>query len=234
MRSTISRVFFGLLVILLGVGFLGNAFDWWDLVGFSGWWTLLLIVPAVFLITTHGVRFWNVLLLCVGVLLLLKEQRVITQAMIWPLIVSGLIILLGVRIVFGNAFHTVKPSQGFSATPPLPVGQPDYSTTPEYNIVFSSVKVKNMCPNLQSAKVSSVFGYIELDLTEIGVTDDIIIESSAVFGSVRIYAPRSYRIKVENSSVFGGCDNRAPSLTDLDLPLVTIKASTAFGGTEIL
>ncbi len=89
MRTTIARVFFGLLVILLGIGLLGQALGWWVLLGFVGWWTLFLIIPAVFLIIAYGLRFWNILLLCVGTLLLLKEQDIITQAMVVPIIVSS-------------------------------------------------------------------------------------------------------------------------------------------------
>lgn len=233
MRTTIARIFFGLLVILLGIGLLGQALGWWLLIGFAGWWTLFLIIPAVFLMIAYGPRFWNVLLLCVGTLLLLKEQQIITQEMVVPIIIAGLVIILGLRIVFGNRFQTVKPVSGFSTVPPVHSGQADYSSQPEYNIVFGSIKVKNVSPNLIGAKVSSVFGYAEIDLTEIGITGDVIIETSAAFGGVRIYAPRNYRLKVECSSAFGGCDNRAAVPTDPSLPLVIIKASTAFGGTEI-
>ncbi len=233
MRTTIARVFFGLLVILLGIGLLGQALGWWVLLGFVGWWTLFLIIPAVFLIIAYGLRFWNILLLCVGTLLLLKEQDIITQAMVVPIIVAGLVILLGIRIAFGNRFSTVKPVAGFSTVPPSFVGQPDYSTQPEYNIVFGAIKTKNICPNLTGAKISATFGSAEIDLSEIGISGDIIIETSVAFGEVKIYAPRNYRLKVESSAAFGGCDNRAAVPTDPSLPLVTIKASTAFGSTEI-
>ncbi len=233
MRTTVARVFFGLLVILLGIGLLGQALNWWELIGFDGWWTMFLIIPAVFMIIAYGLRFWNVLLLSVGTLLLLKEQNIITRDMVVPIIIAGLVIILGIRIVVGNRFQTVKPVSGFSTVPPVHPGQPDYSTNPEYNIVFGNIKVKNMCPSLTGAKISSVFGYAEIDLSEIGVSGDILIESSTAFGGVRIYAPRNYRLKVESSSVFGGCDNKAAVPTDMSLPLVTIKASTVFGETEI-
>lgn len=233
MRTTIARVFFGLLVILLGVGLLGQALGWWLFIGFEGWWTMFLIIPAVFMIIAYGLRFWNVLLLCVGTLLLLKEQQIITQGMVGPIILAGLIILLGLRIAFGNRFQTVKPVSGFSTMPPIHSGQADTSSNPEYNIVFGSIKVKNVSPNFTGAKVSAVFSYAEIDLTEIVIARDVIIETSAAFGGIRIYAPRNYRLKVECSSAFGGCDNRAAVPTDPTLPLVTIKASTAFGGTEI-
>lgn len=233
MRTTLARVFFGLLVILLGVGLLGQALGWWILLGFAGWWTLFLIVPAVFLIIAYGVRFWNVLLLSVGVLLMLKEQQMISREMVFPIIIAGLIILLGLRIVFGNRFQTVKPVSGFSTTPPSSISHPDYSTRPEYNIVFGSIKVKNMCPGLLGAKASSVFGYAEIDLSEAGVPGDIVVEASTAFGGMRIYAPKNYRLKVESSSAFGTCSNRAAVLTDPALPIVTIRANTLFGETEI-
>ncbi|MFA9382031.1 MAG: hypothetical protein ACERKO_13330, partial [Acetanaerobacterium sp.] len=184
MRTKIARVFFGILVILLGAGLLGQALDWWELIGFTGWWALFIIIPAVFLIIAYGVRFWNILLLCVGTLLLLKEQAIITQDMVLPIIVAGFVIVLGARIAFGSHVHTSKPVSGFSSVPPISVGQPDYSTAPEYNIVFGSIKVKNMSPNLTAAKISALFGSAEIDLTGIGVSGDITIESSATFGGV--------------------------------------------------
>ncbi len=234
MRKRLSTVLFGILVILLGIGLLGQAIDWWDFVGFTGWWTLFIIIPAVFLIVSYGIRFWNMLMLCVGVLLLLKEQDIITQGMFFPIILAGLVITLGVRIAFGSHYSTVKSVPGFTNTPPTFYGQPDYSPTFNYDVVFGSIRVKNVCQDLLSGKISSVFGSVEVDLAEIRVSRDIVIESSAAFGGVKIYAPRTCRVKVESSSAFGGCDNRAATLTDQTLPLVTIKVSNAFGGTEVL
>ena len=233
-RKKLSVMLFGILVILLGIGLLGQAVGWWSLIGFPGWWTLFIIVPALFLMINYGIRFWNTLVLGVGILLLLKEQHIIKGEMVFPIIIALLVIALGVRIAFGSRFSQVNPVPGFNNPPPTYFGQPDLSQTFDYDVVFGSIKVKNACQNLLSGKISAVFGSAEIDLTEIRVYNDIVVESSAAFGGVKIYAPRNCRVKVENSSVFGGCDNRAATLTDPTLPQVTIKVSSAFGGTEVL
>ncbi len=91
------RNMFGLILLVIGVVFLLQAFDIiGDITILKGWWTLFLIVPALMSMSRTGVSAGNAILLTLGVGFLLREQGWnITQYMIPAIfIVLGVVILL--------------------------------------------------------------------------------------------------------------------------------------------
>lgn len=75
MKKSIAPLLFGILFILAGLGFLGNAlFDWNFNIMFDGWWTLFIIVPSFVSILANGPRSFNIIAFLIGVLLLLSRQ----------------------------------------------------------------------------------------------------------------------------------------------------------------
>ena len=50
-------MFWGILLIVVGILFLGRNMNWWDFsIFFDGWWTLFLIVPSIIsLVRREGV-----------------------------------------------------------------------------------------------------------------------------------------------------------------------------------
>lgn len=91
------RNVFGLILLVIGILFLLQAFD--IITGsilFQGWWTLFLIVPAIMSMSRTGVTAGNAILLTLGVGFLLREQGWnFTQYMVPAIfIVLGLAILI--------------------------------------------------------------------------------------------------------------------------------------------
>lgn len=91
------RNLFGLILLIIGIVFLLQAFD--IIAGsilFRGWWTLFLIVPAIISMSRTGVTAGNAILLTLGVGFLLNEQGWnFTQYMVPAIfIVLGAVILL--------------------------------------------------------------------------------------------------------------------------------------------
>ena len=73
MRNNISSVLWGVLFIVAGVGFVGNAFGLWNFeLFFNGWWTLFIIIPSVVSLVQNGIRPFSLSAFIVGVLLLLS------------------------------------------------------------------------------------------------------------------------------------------------------------------
>ncbi len=62
---------------------------------FAGWWTLFLIVPAIFSMSKVGVRVGNAILLTLGIGFLLQEQGLTLNGYLVPI----LFIVVGVVIV---------------------------------------------------------------------------------------------------------------------------------------
>ena len=78
MSKKTKSVIWGVIFVLAGVMYAGNALELWDFsLFFDGWWTLFLIVPALVSIFTEGPRTDKFVFLLLGVGMLLAVQEVL-------------------------------------------------------------------------------------------------------------------------------------------------------------
>jgi hypothetical protein len=86
-----TRKLVGIILIALGSMFLLNRLGLWTFdLFFKGWWTLLLIIPAIYLIVKNGVQIGNVVLLLLGVFLFLDERGWNLSQYMLPIVLVGL------------------------------------------------------------------------------------------------------------------------------------------------
>ena len=87
MRRDIGTIIVGLLFLLAGIAVGGSMLGFFNFtINFAGWWTLFLIVPALFAIAQGGINAGNIILLGIGIVLLLDQQHVLQDGLIWRLI----------------------------------------------------------------------------------------------------------------------------------------------------
>lgn len=99
MPMKLSRIdmFWGCLLIAIGVGFFGDSLRLWNFeFFFCGWWTLFIIVPSLCNILEEGVKRLNVIGLSVGGLLLLSSWKLLPAELVVPL----LLIIIGATLIF--------------------------------------------------------------------------------------------------------------------------------------
>ena len=197
---------------------------------FDGWWTLLLMVPAVINMVEAGVNLGNTVVLVTGALLLCWEQNWIKN-MNFTMVLSVLLVILGgyliIRAFTGKKLNTKNM---------LSNGQwrVDGRDMPSYTSVFSSVNVKSSARNLLSATCSAVFGRLRVDLSDVTVTHDMTIFCNAVLGQVTIFAPKNVKIVCKNVPIIGGVRLWADSLpADAVAPTVTFECTTIIGDVDI-
>lgn len=100
MRRNFGAITVGILLIIFGFGWLGNAFDLWRFSIFDGWWTLLLILPGTAMLFCKGQRHTGALLVVLGAVFLLAELGVIYGRYVWPILVSCGLIYGGGAIIY--------------------------------------------------------------------------------------------------------------------------------------
>ena len=60
MTYRVKRILWGLVFVAIGIGYLGTQLDWWDFtIFFPGWWTMLLILPALYSISIIYLQCWQ-------------------------------------------------------------------------------------------------------------------------------------------------------------------------------
>jgi hypothetical protein len=86
----------------------------------------------------------------------------------------------------------------------------------------------------RTIRIFNMFGGTELDFTDAHFTaETTYITVFCLFGGVDIRVREGMRTLSRAIAVFGGVDNRAPSTTDPNAPLLVIEGAVLFGGVDI-
>lgn len=211
-------MFWGILLIVVGILFLGRNMNWWDFsIFFDGWWTLFLIVPSIIsLVRREGVAS-SFLILALGVLMLLACQNVIEWSMIWKIFVPLIIIVVGLSIIFGNRkvrSKKIKPN------------------AKEYVAIFSGVdEVINKIES--DFKITSVFGGVELDMRDVKLEEDLIIDCFTLFGGIDIRLPQGVKVEINGLPIFGGVESKYRNNDEAKVTIY-INHTTIFGGVDLI
>ena len=106
----------------------------------------------------------------------------------------------------------------------------------ERNCVFYGTKEKWDMKNFSGGEINSVFGNIELDMSEVQLAEGVnYLELNAVFGGIVIYVPIEWNIEIRKTNAFGAfVDNRPKPVFEIDdNRTLIIEANAVFGGGEI-
>ncbi len=210
------NLFWGILLIVVGILFLGRNMDWWNFsIFFRGWWTLFLIVPSVISLVRKESIGTSFLTFVLGVLMLLASQDVIEWSTIWKIFVPLIIIVIGLSFILGNRKVKAKKVK---------------ANAKEYVAVFSSVdEVINMVES--DFKITSVFGGVELDMRDVKLNTDLVIDCFTLFGGIDIRLPKDVKVEVNGLPIFGGVENKYHNDGKVT---VYINHTTIFGGVDLL
>ena len=91
--------------------------------------------------------------------------------------------------------------------------------------------------NFKGGKVTSIFGYSEIDLTECKLnSNSVVIDVLGIFGGSTLIVPKEWNVVVDVFSLFGGFSNkiRITPETKVDMEkTLTIKGLILFGFGEL-
>lgn len=212
-----SRYFWGLVLIVVGVMFLGNNLDWWNInIFFDGWWSLFIIVPSIYGLFSRESISSSIIGVAVGVLLLLAAQDIIDWGMIWKILVPIFIIVIGLSFILGFHGKSKKINE---------------KNAKEYIAVFSGVeeKIKEVVSDFRAV---SIFGSVELDLRKAKIEKDIVINAITIFGGIDLKLPEGVTVKTSGVPIFGGVENKYEN--DDSKITVYINYTCIFGGIDII
>ncbi len=230
MRNKISNAIWGLIFIIAGLGIAGDVLNLWEFTPFfPGWWTLFIIIPCGISLIRDGINVGSIVGLFIG-FTLLASQYVDFNFDIWKLIVPGILVLIGLRILFQGAFRPrIHMSNQFNDS-----GNTSYSSANrrEYSAVFASNNV-HVTDEFLGTNLNAVFGGIVLDLRDAVIQSDVEINASAIFGGIDLYLPRGVNIKINNVPIFGGVSNKVGKQAEPGAPTIYLNSTCMFGGIDI-
>ena len=196
MQMHIKSKIIGLLFLAVGIGYLGAAMDWWDFsVFFPGWWTLFLLVPAVFSFFEDGLHFGNSLVFLLGAYLLCSANDWISFRLTWGMIVAVALILHGCRMIIGDSFLKLRHGDSL-------LHEEDTRRDLRSATYFGNKRV-HAKGIVYSVKAESVFGSQVIDLADADLRECSYVKLEAVFGSIDLLVSDQIHYRVKSENIFG-------------------------------
>ena len=227
-RSSTTKILFGLILLVIGVIFAGNALGIWDLnIFFKGWWSVLIMICAVAGICSHGFTEGDIFLFLIGAVIFVKYRfEGIGKYITWKLFFAVLIIYIALRIIISAVIRTPKfsVSSGDSAKIYCGVGYERLS--------FGSKNLNYDGQNFEGGNFSVTFGELCIDLRGAAISEGAVINVNATFGRAIVRTPADLSVSVTKTDVaFGNVKNSAADRRGEHS--VVINAGASFGSVEI-
>lgn len=219
----LSNVLWGLVLIFVGIIFGLNALDITSInIFFDGWWTLFIIVPCFIGLFNDKDKTGNIIGLIIGIFLLLGCQNIVDFSLIWKLIIPSVLVLIGLSFIFKDTFNKNVKSK---------IKELNKSEAKEYCSTFSGQTIDFTKEEFNDCVLTAVFGGIKCNLKDAIIQNDVVINTSAIFGGVTIIVPNNVNVKISATPIFGGVSNKTKN-TNAEYTIY-INATSIFGGVEI-
>ncbi len=223
--KNLKRTIWGIIFIAAAVIISLNSFNVIDFdLFFDGWWTLFIIVPSLVGVIQDRNKSGAVFGLCIGVLLLLSAQEIISWDMIWKIAFPLIIAIIGFKMIFAS-FKKDKTDKIIKEI------KREGKNLQHGTAVFCGTELDFGGVVFEGADLAAVFGGIDCDLRNAIIENDCVINVSCVFGGVDILVPDNVKIVTNTSCVFGGVDvmksNNSGEHT------IYIDGACVFGGMDI-
>jgi predicted membrane protein len=220
-----SSVLWGIVLIAAGVVLALNVLNITDIdIFFDGWWTLFIIVPCAIGLFTEREKTGNLIGIVIGVFMLLCCRDILSFDLIGKLIWPALIILVGLKLVI----DALRGNKGKKLLEEMKQN----GQTPIYtSAIFGASEQKFDGEVFTGARLTAIFGAVQLDLRNAVIPADCAIQVTTVFGGVDILLPEHINAEVRVSSIFGGTSN--PKNHRKDMPTVYVTGVCLFGGVQI-
>jgi predicted membrane protein len=101
--------------------------------------------------------------------------------------------------------------------------------------VFGSTKKVVLSKNFRGGDITCFMGGAEIDLTKADIQGKVMLDTTAVFGGIKLLVPPNWDVKVQTTAVFGGVEDKRPVVeTKVDTnKLLILDGAAVFGGIEI-
>lgn len=225
--KSFRTIMWGIGLIILGVLLGLREFDVISFnIFFDGWWTLFIIVPCFINLFNENEKTGDLIGLIIGIALLLCCQNVISFDLFLRLMVPGILVIIGLSFLFKDLF-TSKVTASIKKLNETKNGS-------EIAATFGSQKINYDEQEFKGATLNAIFGSIDLDLRKAVIKEDVVINTSSIFGGIDIRVSEDVKVVVKSSSIFGGVDDERKKKKDNEkAKTIYINANCLFGGVDV-
>jgi len=234
-----GRVWGGVIILLMGVGFLLNNLG----LHIPGWifsWSTLMILLGLFVGARRQFRGigWLILLLLgtYGTLNRLNLDVDLSKyAAGFALVIIGFFLIVRPKSSGFNKKNKQKFKQKFDFE--TAQSSTEYGSNDVLDVmsVFGGSHQTVYSKNFKGGDVTVVFGGADINLTQTEFEQTVRLDITAVFGGIKLIVPQNWAIKSNVTALFGSVeDKRAQYIQVDDIQKILVLDGTAmFGGIEI-
>ena len=205
-------------------------------------WPMIIIVVGLFIGALNRFRDFGWLIAC-GVGFFLADR-------IWPgfdvgdfvvpgaIILVGLILILRPRFGVSPAFIKLKAGRARRDDPDAlqaadtSIGSKD--DVLDVAAVFGAVKKNLFSKTFKGGEIVTVFGGVDVDLSQADFEGKVIIESVNIFGGATLIVPPTWQVRSEAVAIFGGIEDKRKHLVNQTPErILVLEGFVMFGGIEI-
>ena len=231
-----GRALGGIIIVVVGTILLADRVGA-DLPHWLFSWPMIPIVIGLYIGARHKFRDWGWMVpVGIGVLFLSGEiiGNLNMQHFFWPIV----IITIGLVMIFRSrrsqeSRERWKRGHDFSNTLSSSQVESDFIDTVT---IFGGAKKVIISKDFKGGEAATVFGGVEVNLTQADITGRVTLELVQVFGGAKLVVPSNWKVHTEEVvCIFGGIDDkRNPStLTGDPEKVLVLKGVCIFGGIDI-
>jgi hypothetical protein len=238
-RRSHGNVIAGVLLLIVGGALLMRQLD----LGLPRWlftWPMIVITAGVFIGAVNRFRDFGWLIICgVGFFFLADDiwPDIEVTDYIWP----AIIIIIGLALLFKPPFVKTKWKKNageWSFTGGIEAMSQKKHASKEDVLdvaaVFGSVKKNLYSKTFKGGEIVSVFGGVEIDLTQADFEGTIKIESVQIFGGATLLVPPTWQVRSEAVAIFGGIEDKRKQIVSQNPErILVLEGFVMFGGIEI-
>lgn len=231
MKYHLGDKFFGLVLLAIGVGYIGDLCNAWQFtIFFPGWWTMFIILPSVVSILNYGIHFWNVVSTLFGVALLLSSNDIFDMKYAMKFLLPIFLILWGLSILFGRKkwYHDFKSD--FSKEGHGYNTWNDSGADVDQGVHFATNRRFLHKGKIKTYHGETVFASQVIDLRDADLSDTFQFEHENVFGRTQIIVNEDIKPLLHIENVLSGVHNYCKGGTKE----VTMNISAVFSYVEII
>lgn len=234
MKRDYSGLIWGLVFVAAGIIFGGNTLNIWSInLFFPGWWTLFLIIPCLVSMIKYGFNWGTGILVIIGLILFFDELEIINNRIIWKLVFPLILVMIGISIIASFFRGVDKKNFDINEHSKSNAYKYDFNQYPKYTAILGGGNYKNNTEDLKGVVVEAILGGLEIDLRDAKITEDIVLDLTAVLGGIDIFIPDNVRVEIVSGvPILGGFEHKI-NRNAISGPKVKIKYTVILGGIEI-
>lgn len=219
-----TSLLWGLVLVVVGVILGCNTLGLTNIdIFFNGWWTLFIIVPCFIGLFNDTDKTGSIIGILIGIFLLLCCQDILSFEIFWKLLIPAILVIIGLSIIFKDVFNKKISNQ---------IKKLNNNKTGSYCSTFSSQKI-NIDDEFTGTDITAVFGEVTIDLRNAKINEDVVINTSSIFGGIDLFIPENINIKIKSTSIFGGVDDKRKTKNNDSKYTIYINSTCLFGGVDI-